>query len=99
MINRDESFDIRSKSVWDKFKAPTTLEPHEKLDEWFLGEWDLTLETLRPLDSDHIAIKARLQILGVIREGVGTAATYEAAAEAAFLRAAKLFGYNPEGAK
>src|ERR671932_1545468 len=48
----------------------------ERLDSVVPGEWDLTLELLPALpggDSDtSCSFKARLQILGVIREDVGT---------------------------
>jgi len=49
----------------------------ERLDSVVAGEWDLTLELLPTLVSDEqdeptCSFKARLQILGVIREDVGT---------------------------
>src|SRR5256885_16742624 len=49
----------------------------ERLDSVVPGEWDLTLEllpTITAADSDEsgCSFKARLQILGVIREDVGT---------------------------
>src|SRR5512143_1575915 len=51
----------------------------ERLDAVVPGEWDLTLELLPPLpgiddsaDGGSCSFKARLQILGVIREDVGT---------------------------
>jgi hypothetical protein len=63
------------------------------------GEWDLTLDLLPPLptragddDTAQCSFKARLQILGVIREDVGTGRDYKAAATDAFKRAAVRFG-------
>jgi hypothetical protein len=59
----------------------------ERLDAVVPGEWDLTLELLPPLpgideggDGAACSFKARLQILGVIREDVGTGRDYKAAA-------------------
>jgi len=57
----------------------------ERLDGVVPGEWDLTLELLPALDApatDETActFKARLQILGVIREDVGTGRDYKQAA-------------------
>src|SRR3954466_1887598 len=67
------------------------------------GEWDLTLELLPPvagLDDDAnqgaCSFKARLQILGVIREDVGTGKAYKQAATDAFKRAAVRFGIAHE---
>ena len=61
----------------------------ERLDSVVPGEWDLTLELLPPIpgsDDDTItaSFKARLQILGVIREDVGTGRDYKSAATDAF---------------
>src|SRR4029078_8741690 len=62
------------------------------------GECDLTLELLPPvtgLDEDAnqgaCSFKARLQILGVIREDVGTGKDYKQAATDAFKRGAVRF--------
>ena len=49
----------------------------ERLDGVVPGEWDLTLELLPTLardddDEPSCSFKARLQVLGVIREDVGT---------------------------
>src|SRR5213595_2254981 len=49
----------------------------ERLDTVVPGEWDLTLDLLPALaaqddDGHSCSFKARLQILGVIREDVGT---------------------------
>ena len=73
----------------------------ERLDSVVPGEWDLTLELLPPLpgaDEEVAAasFKARLQILGVIREDVGTGRDYKAAATDAFKRAAVRFGIAHE---
>src|SRR3954464_8517989 len=75
----------------------------ERLDSVVPGEWDLTLELLPPvtgLDDDanqgSCSFKARLQILGVIREDVGTGRDYKAAATDAFKRAAVRFGIAHE---
>lgn len=73
----------------------------ERLDGVVPGEWDLTLELLPTLTSDDqdestCSFKARLQILGVIREDVGTGRDYKAAATDAFKRAAVRFGIAHE---
>ena len=75
----------------------------ERLDEVVPGEWDLTLELLPPVTTlDESAepatcsFKARLQILGVIREDVGTGRDYKQAATDAFKRAAVRFGIAHE---
>jgi hypothetical protein len=75
----------------------------ERLDAVVPGEWDLTLELLPPVagleeDSNQgpCSFKARLQILGVIREDVGTGKDYKQAATDAFKRAAVRFGIAHE---
>jgi hypothetical protein len=76
----------------------------ERLDAVVPGEWDLTLDLLPPVpgqdDDTHGAFtcsfKARLQILGVIREDVGTGRDYKSAATDAFKRAAVRFGIGHE---
>jgi hypothetical protein len=73
----------------------------ERLDAVVPGEWDLTLDLLPPLpgqdeDAHGCAFKARLQILGVIREDVGTGRDYKSAATDAFKRAAVRFGVAHE---
>ena len=72
----------------------------ERLDSVVPGEWDLTLELLPPLPGEDgetsCSFKARLQILGVIREDVGTGRDYKAAATDAFKRSAVRFGIAHE---
>jgi len=73
----------------------------ERLDAVVPGEWDLTLELLPTLATDdqddaRCSFKARLQILGVIREDVGTGRDYKQAATDAFKRAAVRFGIAHE---
>src|ERR687886_1561248 len=77
----------------------------ERLDDVVPGEWDLTLELLPPMpgapgsiaeDETQVSFKARLQILGVIREDVGTGRDYKSAATDAFKRAAVRFGIAHE---
>src|SRR5829696_1946540 len=73
----------------------------ERLDGVVPGEWDLTLELLPQLASDEqedarCSFKARLQILGVIREDVGTGRDYKSAATDAFKRAAVRYGIAHE---
>jgi hypothetical protein len=73
----------------------------ERLDGVVPGEWDLTLELLPQLqgadeETAVASFKARLQILGVIREDVGTGRDYKAAATDAFKRAAVRFGIAHE---
>src|SRR3712207_6632239 len=73
----------------------------ERLDSVVPGEWDLTLELLPQIpgmddDASACSFKARLQILGVIREDVGTGKDYKQAATDAFKRAAVRFGIAHE---
>jgi hypothetical protein len=73
----------------------------ERLDGVVPGEWDLTLELMPTLASDdnddaRCSFKARLQILGVIREDVGTGRDYKQASTDAFKRAAVRFGIAHE---
>ena len=74
----------------------------ERLDSVVPGDWDLTLELLPTLagpdenGEQTCSFKARLQILGVIREDVGTGRDYKAAATDAFKRAAVRFGVAHE---
>ena len=73
----------------------------ERLDSVVPGEWDLTLELLPVTsgedgDGSQYSFKARLQILGVIREDVGTGRDYKQASTDAFKRAAVRFGVGNE---
>src|SRR5438270_3339833 len=73
----------------------------ERLDSVVPGEWDLTLELLPTIPSEdtdgaQCSFKARLQILGVIREDVGTGRDYKQASTDAFKRAAVRFGVANE---
>lgn len=77
----------------------------ERLDSTCPGEWDLNLEMLPPIDvigaggevkRHEYSFKARLQILGVIREDVGTGKDYKQASTDAFKRAAVRFGIGNE---
>jgi hypothetical protein len=73
----------------------------ERLDAVVPGEWDLTLELLPAIagedgDGAQCSFKARLQILGVIREDVGTGRDYKQASTDAFKRAAVRFGVANE---
>jgi hypothetical protein len=78
----------------------------ERLDSVVPGEWSLTLELLPALpgsgDSESfstegtVAFKARLQILGVVREDVGMGKDYKSAATDAFKRVAVRFGIGHE---
>jgi hypothetical protein len=73
----------------------------ERLDQTVPGEWDLTLELLPAIpgedgDGSLCSFKARLQILGVIREDIGTGRDYKQASTDAFKRAAVRFGIGHE---
>lgn len=72
----------------------------ERLDAVMPGEWDLTLDLLPAVPGEDgeqtCSFKARLQILGVIREDVGTGRDYKSAATDAFKRAAVRFGIAHE---
>jgi hypothetical protein len=72
----------------------------ERLDSVVPGEWDLTLELLPALAGEdgepNTSFKARLQILGVIREDVGNGRDYKSAATDAFKRAGVRFGIAHE---
>jgi hypothetical protein len=94
-IHRDGKFFARFVAYVD---ANTV---RERLDGVVPGEWDLTLELLPTLALDEnedatCSFKARLQILGVIREDVGTGRDYKQAATDAFKRAAVRFGVAHE---
>lgn len=75
-----------------------------RLDEVVPGEWDVTLEPLPPMAAspdgevlqEPFAFKARLQVLGVIREDVGQGKDYKTAATDALKRAAMRFGIGHE---
>src|SRR6266550_7942628 len=73
----------------------------ERLDTVVPGEWDLTLELMPTIagedgDGTQCSFKARLQVLGVIREDVGTGRDYKQASTDAFKRAAVRFGIAHE---
>jgi hypothetical protein len=81
----------------------------ERLDEVTPGEWDLTLELLPSREiigaegrimqtaaDEAYAFKARLQVMGVIREDVGSGSSYKGAATDAFKRASVRFGVGHE---
>jgi hypothetical protein len=73
----------------------------DRLDTVVPGEWDLTLELLPALPGEEgeaaqYAFKARLQVLGVIREDVGMGRDYKQASTDAFKRAAVRFGIAHE---
>jgi hypothetical protein len=74
----------------------------ERLDAVVPGEWDLTLELMPALpgasadEGTACTFKARLQVLGVIREDVGTGKDYKQASTDAFKRAAVRFGIGHE---
>lgn len=73
----------------------------QRLDLVCPGEWDLTLELLPPPaasaeEEAEVTFKARLQILGVIRESIGTGRDYKTADSDAFKRAAVRFGIGHE---
>jgi hypothetical protein len=73
----------------------------ERLDQTVPGEWDLTLELMPTIAGDDgdgplCSFKARLQILGVIREDIGTGRDYKQASTDAFKRAAVRFGIGHE---
>src|SRR5690348_1227903 len=73
----------------------------ERLDAVVPGEWDLTLTPLpqipgEPAGEATCSFKARLQVLGVVREDVGTGRDYKQAATDAFKRAAVRFGIAHE---
>ncbi|MFN2635648.1 MAG: Rad52/Rad22 family DNA repair protein [Gemmatimonadaceae bacterium] len=73
----------------------------ERLDSVVPGEWDLTLELMPAVAGDDVegtqcSFKARLQIMGVIREDIGTGRDYKSASTDAFKRAAVRFGIAHE---
>src|SRR4051812_26471808 len=77
----------------------------ERLDSVVGGNWDLTLELLPPNDvvnqngvvtGKEFSFKARLQVMGVIREDVGTGDDYKSASSDAFKRVAVRFGLAHE---
>jgi hypothetical protein len=73
----------------------------ERLDAVVPGEWDLTLTPLPQLSGEAtgelaVSFKARLQVLGVVREDAGSGRDYKQAATDAFKRAAVRFGIAHE---
>ena len=73
----------------------------ERLDSVVPGEWDLTLDLMPAVagedgDGAECSFKARLQILGVIREDIGTGRDYKSASTDAFKRAGVRFGIAHE---
>ena len=73
----------------------------ERLDAVVPGEWDLTLDLMPVVAGEdgegaQCSSKARLQILGVIREDIGTGRDYKSASTDAFKRAAVRFGIAHE---
>jgi hypothetical protein len=75
----------------------------ERFDTVIPGEWDLTLSELPPRvtfdgeeEREPYAFKARIQVLGVIRESVGQGKDYKTAETDAFKRAAVRFGIGAE---
>jgi hypothetical protein len=73
----------------------------ERLDTVVPGEWDLTLDLMPAVPGEdgegaQCSFKARLQILGVIREDIGTGRDYKSASTDAFKRAAVRFGIGHE---
>lgn len=65
-----------------------------RLDAVVPGEWDFTTAALRPhgTPNEEVAVKGRLQVLGVIREDVGQGPDYKQALTDAIKRTARLFG-------
>lgn len=76
----------------------------ERLDSVVPGEWNLTIELLPSPSAGEgdfpepaaCAFKARLQILGVVREDVGMGKDYKQASTDAFKRVAVRFGIGHE---
>ncbi len=97
-VQRDGNFFARFVAYID---ASTV---RERLDSVVPGEWNLTLDLLPPMpfvdqqlpEPPVCAFKARLQILGVVREDVGMGRDYKSAATDAFKRAAVRFGVANE---
>ena len=94
-INRDGKFLAR----FVAYVEANTV--RERLDSVVPGEWDLTLTPLPQLVNEAAgegtcSFKARLQVLGVVREDVGTGRDYKQAATDAFKRAAVRFGIAHE---
>ena len=94
-VNRDGRFVAR----FVAYVEANTV--RERLDAVVPGEWDLTLTPLpliagEPGGEATCSFKARLQVLGVVREDVGTGRDYKQAATDAFKRAAVRFGIAHE---
>ncbi|HZJ01414.1 MAG TPA: Rad52/Rad22 family DNA repair protein [Gemmatimonadaceae bacterium] len=94
-INRDGKFLAR----FVAYVEANTV--RDRLDTVVPGEWDLTLTPLPPIGGEPAgeatcSFKARLQVLGVVREDVGTGRDYKQAATDAFKRAAVRFGIAHE---
>src|SRR5678816_1073489 len=94
-INRDGKFLAR----FVAYVEANTV--RDRLDTVVPGEWDLTLTPLPPIGGEPAgeatcSFKARLQVLGVVRDDVGTGRDYKQAATDAFKRAAVRFGIAHE---
>ncbi|MEJ7809172.1 MAG: Rad52/Rad22 family DNA repair protein [Gemmatimonadaceae bacterium] len=97
-VQRDGRFIAR----WVAYIEANTV--RERLDRVVAGEWNLTLELLPPVPAGDegsstdgaFAFRARLQILGVVREDVGMGKDYKQASTDAFKRVAVRFGIGHE---
>lgn len=106
MIHRKDSEQQNKPTVWSRLAERKdewgyVEDFRERLDDVVPGEWDATYELLRTENAPDgtegrvaslVTFKCRVQILGVIREGVATSVSPESAAEYAFLDACAMFG-------
>lgn len=105
MIGRHDEH-TEKKDIWTRLAEPmgdyrAVEDVRKRLDSVCPGEWDLTLEVMPVqslgLDTTRVTFKARLQILGVIRESCGNPNdSHKLAAQSAFVEAAKLFGIGEQ---
>src|SRR4029079_6642067 len=91
------------KDMWKELAKPLdrewafAVDYRERLDAVCPGEWDVTYEALGTHDHEHL-FKCRVQILGVIREGVGADRNIELAQLSAFAAACQMFGMGQQAA-
>lgn len=94
MIHRKDSDHHTESTIWERLAEPKpvwdTVEDYcERLDAVCPGEWDCTFEKIEGYIG---TFKCRVQILGVIREGIGADDDAHVASELAFAKACLMFG-------
>ena len=97
MIHRRDDEHPSKLNIWTRLAEPKAAWPtledfRDRLDSVVPGEWDMVFENISQRASTNYVIKCRVQVLGVIREGVGEDMRPKVAREVAFREACALFG-------